>query len=284
MMKTFHQFTYFFLRQLKKYLTIISPMKRYRLSNYFAGILYHHTNTRKEQARENISKAFPKWEKEKIEKTLKNNYQFFSYNFFQFMAFPKSWEGLKFDVSGQKLFDSCLKQNKGLILISGHFGAWEILGKWVGEYVNLFTGIAQNQKNKGANKFFIEQRELPGTKHIFRKEPISKMYDVLGKKGVLGLISDQDAKKKGVFVDFFGIPASTSKGAALFHINTSAPILLGVCIRKKMQHYLIKFIPVDTGSKTIEDITQSYTTILEKCVRENPEQYFWFHRRWKTKK
>jgi len=282
-MKRSHSITYFLLSQFKKYLSILSPLKRYKLSNQIASILYHHTNIRKSVARKNIEKAFPKWNRKKVEYVLKKNYQFFSYNFIQFMAFPKSWDGLKIDVIGKNILDSYLKKEKGVIFISGHFGAWEILGKWVGEYVPLFTGVAYSQKNKGANKFFKEQRELPGTKHIFRREPIQKMYDVLSDNGVLGLISDQDAKKKGVFVNFFDIQASTSKGAALFHLNTSAPILLGVCIRTGLQRYLIKFIPVPTIYKTVENITQSYTTILENCIKKNPEQYFWFHRRWKTR-
>ena len=147
----------------------------------------------------------------------------------------------------------------------------------------LFTGVAQRQKNRGADKFFQEQREIPGTGHIFRKEPIEKMYDVLDRNGVLGLVSDQDAKKRGVFTDFFGYPASTPKGAALFHIRTSAPMLVGVCIKRAFMNYEIKFLKVNTSSQDIGDITQQYTSTLEKCIRSNPEQYFWFHRRWKTR-
>ena len=64
------------------------------------------------------------------------------------------------------------------------------------------------------------------------------MYKVLSNNGLLGLVSDQDAKSKGVFVDFFGTPASTPKGAALFHINTKAPLLLGVCFKENFKKYL----------------------------------------------
>ena len=109
------------------------------------------------------------------------------------------------------------------------------------------------------------------------------MYDVLNKKGILGLVSDQDAKRKGVFVNFFDTLASTPKGAALFHIRTSAPMIVGVCIKKSFMQYEIKFSTVDTSKKDINQITQAYTSILERYVREYPEQYFWFHRRWKTR-
>ena len=67
------------------------------------------------------------------------------------------------------------------------------------------------------------------------------MYDILSKNGILGLVSDQDAKQKGVFVNFFNKPASTPKGAAMFHLNSEAPLLFGIRIRKSLQDYEIQF-------------------------------------------
>jgi KDO2-lipid IV(A) lauroyltransferase len=109
------------------------------------------------------------------------------------------------------------------------------------------------------------------------------MYDILADNGILALVSDQDAKRKGVFVDFFGTQASTPKGAALFHQKSGAPLVFGVCIQIELHKYRIEFVPVIPKSKSLQDITQAYTTIIEKMVRQYPEQYFWFHRRWKTK-
>ena len=274
--------TYNVLKLLKKCFSIIPINKRYKLSLRLAGLLYHFTNLRKNQARKNIKIAFPSWSDKKIENILKKNYQFFCYNLIQFIAFPKSWENINIAVSGKEILDSYLERKKGVIFISGHFGAWEILGKWVAEYVDLFTGVAQIQKNKGAHRFFIEQRELPGTKHIFKKEPLEKMYNILSKNGILGLVSDQDAKQKGVFVKFFNKLASTPKGAAMFHLNSEAPLLFGICIRKSLQNYEIQFSPIDTSKKSLKHITQSYTSLLESYIKQYPEQYFWFHRRWKT--
>ena len=110
------------------------------------------------------------------------------------------------------------------MFVTGHFGAWEILGQWVARNVSLFVGVAQKQKTRGP-RFLCKPKEIAGIKHIFRGSSIKQMYNVLSRNGLLGLVSDQDAKKKGIFVDFFGIPASTPKGAALFHANTKAPLL-----------------------------------------------------------
>ena len=244
---------------------------------------YHYLGIRKKQARANIKRAFPNLNTDEIEKILKNTYLNFCHNFIEFISLPLSYKNIKIEVKGLKKLQSFLDQKKGIVFITGHFGSWEILGQWIAENVPLFVGVAQKQKNKGAHNFFINQREIAGIKHIFRGSSVNLMYDVLSKNGMLGLVSDQDAKKKGVFVDFFGIPASTPKGAALFHINTGAPLLLGVCFKENFQKYHIHFKTINTNDKSIKNITQEYTGHLESYVKKYPDQYFWFHRRWKTK-
>ena len=141
----------------------MSPKARYKLSNKLAGLLYHYVTLRKGQAEINIIRAFPDWTSQIVNSTLQNTYQFFAHNFIQFIAFPKSWDGLKIDVVGKDVLDKHIDQGKGVVFITGHFGAWEILGKWLGEYADLFAGVAHRQKNSGANRFFQEQRELSGT-------------------------------------------------------------------------------------------------------------------------
>lgn len=282
-MKLTDSITYFVLNTLKKYLSSISDRSRYKFSINLANFLYHYANLRKEEASANLIKAFPRYSEENINQILKKTYLFFCNNFIQFISAPKSWNSIKINVIGEDLLSAYLKRGNGVVFVSGHFGAWEILGKWLGEYSDLFAGIALRQKNKGANKFFHEQRELPGTKQFYKKNSIEKAYMVLSKNGVLGLVSDQDAKKKGVFVNFFGKPASTPKGAAMFHLNSSAPIMLGVCIQTGFQEYTIKLLPIDTSSHDIKVITQNYTSLLEGFIKTHPEQYFWFHNRWKTK-
>ena len=282
-MKLSHSISYYSLIVLKKFLSTLSARTRYKISNQLASLLYNYINIRKYQAKTNLKKAFPYWSDRKIHFTLKKMYQFFSFNFIQFISVPKSWEKLEIEVIGRDILDSNLEKGRGVIFITGHFGAWEILGKWLGEYTELFAGIALRQKNKGANQFFQEQRELPGTKQFYKREnSIEIAYEILSSNGVLGLVSDQDARKKGVFVNFFGSSASTPKGAALFHLNTAAPIMMGACTQKGFQKYEIRFFQVDTSNQNIEKITQSYTSLLEECIRKNPEQYFWFHKRWKT--
>ena len=281
-MKVSHQCTYLILITLKKLISTLSVRSKHKLSIYLGKILFNFFKIRKGVAEKNLQKAFPNWSKKKINLTLKKTYIFFSNNLINFISFPRSWKNIQFSVSGKKFLKDSFIEGKGIIMITGHFGSWEILGKWLGDYADLFVGIAFKQKNAGAHRFFIEQRELSNTKHIFKRESFDKMYNVLQQNGILGLVSDQDAGKRGVFVNFFGIPASTPKGVALFHINKKAPMVFATCVQTELLKYKIEFIPILCEVKTIEYITQEYTQILERYIKKFPEQYFWFHRRWKT--
>ena len=275
--------TYKLLSLVKIIFSYFNPKFRFYFAIIITYPIYYFFPIRKNIAEKNLNTAFPNWSKNQKKKIIFKTYQFFIHNMIEFFTFPKSWDEIKIEINGQKYIKNYLTYKKGIIFVTGHFGSWEILGSWIGRNFPLFTGIAIKQKNLGAHKFFIEQRELAGTKHILKKEPIKKMYDVLALNGILGLVSDQDAKNKGVFVNFFDKPASTSKGAALFHINTQAPIIVALCNQITYKNYCINFIPVNSKIKTIKKITQEYTRILENHIIKYPEQYFWFHKRWKTK-
>ena len=109
------------------------------------------------------------------------------------------------------------------------------------------------------------------------------------KKQLLMLVTDQDARKKGVFVDFLGIPSSTAVGTAVFTLRTKTPVIFVANVRRSYAHFDVYFEEVkinedlQSSEESIIKITQEHTRILEKWVRRYPEQWFWMHRRWKTK-
>ena len=276
--------TYYTLRVLSRILKIFSIKKLNIISENLASIFFNYIPKRKKTALKNLKIAFPDESDEWINTTLKKCYNFFIFNFLQFLAFPFDPNSIEIEVVGEKHLKNAINQKKGTVLVSAHFGSWEILGHWFGKNSYPLVGIAQKQKNKGANLFFEEKRQLSGIKQVYRKSSMDSLYDVLNANEILGLVSDQDAKRKGVFVDFFDKPASTHKGAALFHLNTDASLIYGICVQENMGKYRVEFIPINPTKKSVEDITQLYTTIIEQSIKKYPEQYFWFHNRWKTKK
>ena len=277
-----HKITYHFLSFISNLVTKLSLRTQIIISQHIASVLYYYIPKRKNVAIKNIQTAFPKCSDIWVANTLKKCYKFFAYNFIQFLALPKSTDSIKIQINGQTALDNAIEQGKGVILISSHFGPWEILGHWLGVNNYQLRGVAHKQKNKGANRFFEEKRQLSGIKHIYRKVGVDVLYNILEEKKILGLVSDQDAKNKGIFINFFNKPASTHKGAAIFHLNTNAPMIYGICIQTGFQEYKIELIPITSVKNTMEDITQEYTLTLERIIQKYPEQYFWFHNRWKT--
>ena len=277
-----HKITYHFLGFISNLVTKLSLRTQIIISQHIASVLYHYIPKRKNVAIKNIQTAFPKCSDIWVANTLKKCYKFFAYNFIQFLALPKSTDSIKIQINGQTALDNAIEQGKGVILISSHFGPWEILGHWLGVNNYQLRGVAHKQKNKGANRFFEEKRQLSGIKHIYRKVGMDVFYNILEEKKILGLVSDQDAKNKGIFINFFNKPASTHKGAAIFHLNTNAPMIYGICIQTGFQEYKIELIPITSVKNTIKDIIQEYTLTLERIIQKYPEQYFWFHNRWKT--
>jgi KDO2-lipid IV(A) lauroyltransferase len=276
--------TYRLLHVISMRMRRLSNQSRSRLANQLGALAFNYIPIRKKQAFQNIKLAFPNKSDAWIYNVLKGAYRLVGSNFLEFMALPRSYELLNFRIENQHIIDKASQQGKGVLIITGHFGLWEILGSWLGKNDYPVWGIIQRQGNHGADVFFKELRESYGMKHLYRKSSLDNMYKLLKENNMLILASDQDAKKRGVFVKFFGQPSSTPKGSAIFHLRSGAPMVFSVAHREKDGTIVISFSKIElNGSPSIETITQTYTNLLEQKVREHPDHYFWFHRKWKTK-
>ena len=275
--------TYYLLKTFRVLVSTLTTKMRRRLSYFLAIIIFKYFKRRQDLAYSNLKQAFPEQTEIWFEKTLLNSYKFFFFQFFEFLSFPNCWSKIKFNIKGKHYLDNALKEEKGVLLITAHFGAWEMLSFWLGKNKYETHGIAQKQKNKGANIFFKEQRGRSGVHHVFRKSGLDKFYDVLDENNILGLVSDQDANRKGVFVKFFNKLASTPKGTALFYQNRKSPMIFAICTQVDDYNYDINILPVNAKKDDVTSITQTYTTMLENFIIKDPSQYFWFHNRWKTR-
>ena len=282
-MKLNEHFILFILKLVSCFSQKLNSKKRLVIAQRLGSIIYCYLPLRKKIAKQNIEKAFPHYSDKHKNNILKKSYTFFIEQFLIFLGFPNSYHQYNVIVNNKVILDNNLKKNKGILFITGHFGFWEYIVAWFGKNNYPLTGIAQKQNNKGANDFFIAKREWSGIKHIFRKDSIDNMNKVLTNNGILGLVSDQDAKNRGIFVNFFNIPSSTHKGPARFYQKHKSIPIFGVCVKKGYNQLLIKFIEVK--GKDILDtftFTQKFTSILESEIKRYPEQYFWWHNRWKT--
>ena len=283
-MKLKYRITFNILKFLSKKVKTLKLDAQLFYANKLGSICYRFFKVRQKEARKNISIAFPNKSDKNREIILKNTYRFFVYSSMQFLSLPNSLNNSNISVNGEQYLIQALKEKRGVLLVSGHFGLWELLLGWFGINKYPLLLIGQKQNNMGADKFINEQRVNNGIKIVPRKSSLDLMYSALKNNDILTLASDQDAKKSGIFIDFFGIKASTPKGAALFHLKSKSPIIFVTCHMEKINKFVINILPVKTNEKSdIHSITRSYTRLLEDIIIKFPEQYFWFHRRWKTK-
>ena len=283
-MRFHHKFNYTSLILFSSWLRSLSETERNRLGIRIARFGYYLLSLRKKDSLKNIATAFPEKSDSEQNMILKKTYSFFAKSFMQFLSLPKSYRYVDIEVEGQELLDGALEKGHGIILATGHFSKWEIMSAWLGYSGYPCVAVAQRQKNRGADIFFREFRANTGMGMIYRKSSLKNMYRILKENKILILGSDQDAKQRGVFVNFFNKPASTPKGVARFHLQTGSDIFFISCYVEQNGKHKLQIQPVvPEGKSTVKSITQAFTTLLEEKVREFPEQYFWFHRRWKTK-
>ncbi len=185
-----------------------------------------------------------------------------------------------------------LLKDHGVIVTLGHFGSWEFLAHyWMQRGVNL-TILYKPMHNPIVDAEFLRMRQGSNAHFLStRTEPrqmLSEMKRAAENKGVLVFLADQDARKDGVFVPFFGKNASTAAGPATMALRLNLPILPLACIRTGLWNFqmifgeLIEPLPGGRTPENIHHMTEMHAAALEQMIRLAPEQYMWFHDRWKS--
>ncbi len=187
---------------------------------------------------------------------------------------------------GRERFFEAFGKGKGLVLVGGHFGNWELGAASIAAQGYPVDGIYQPARNPLFDQAVVEARHRLGLELIPRAQASKIALERLRQGRIVCFVSDQNAGRTGIFVPFFGRPASTHRGAALLAVRSGAPMFLGAAIRDGRKYYGIsEEITVSREGEldeVVQRMTAAYTASLEKLVRKWPEQYFWHHRRWKT--
>ena len=194
--------------------------------------------------------------------------------------------------------EECVKamlSGRKLIFLGGHFGNWEISVNTFGYFGFPMGVIARDLDNPWLHRWFLKYRESSGNWIISKRGGGTDLVHSLETCGMVTLLGDQDAGARGIFVDFFGRPASTFKSIALLALEYDAMIVVGG--GRRLAHTELtrtSWVPFELAteavidsrdfesSNALQELTQAFTTALEQLIRRSPEQYFWVHRRWKS--
>ena len=276
-----NRFTYHLLKLAHGWLNRLFERKRSRVGATIGSVAFNKIAIRKDHARRHLKMAFPDKSDNYINYNLRELHRHYGHMFIDALCGPRLIQHGKVTVEGKKQLDNAYSKGKGVILMAGHFGNWELIPIWLAANGYQIVTVAQRQKNRGADRFFMEYRKKTETSPIYSGASPSDMIHSLRAGKILILASDQNAGKRGEFVYFFDQLASSPRGADIFQQKTGAPVIVAFCQREKDESYIIRFGQLPNGDDSAS-VTQLFTTLLEKEIRKRPDQYFWFHRRWKT--
>ena len=182
-----------------------------------------------------------------------------------------------------------VRDGKGAIILSAHFGNWELLAHYLSMQGLPLNVIARRVRMDWLEAFLSRIRKKNNVNVIYRDASAKEIVDLLRKKEFVGIMPDQDMDSvSGVFVDFFGKSAWTPNGAAILNYLTGVDIVPCFIARRPFGHEFFAGAPIEpakTGDreKDILENTGRYTKVIEDYIRRFPEQWVWFHDRWKTK-
>jgi KDO2-lipid IV(A) lauroyltransferase len=190
---------------------------------------------------------------------------------------------------GFESFREAASSGKGLILLTGHVGNWEMGGAAIAAHGVPLDVVGKGMSNRRFQVDLFGARERLGMRVIEMGDASRDALRALGAGRVVAVLGDQQAHKGGVLVPFFGRPASTARGPALFALRSGAPVFVAFCISERGQkaRYTVSFEPLRyarTGDAEADvmSLLVAYGAALEAAIRRTPEQYFWHHRRWKN--
>jgi KDO2-lipid IV(A) lauroyltransferase len=284
---------YLALRLFAAFVHMAGHEANYRTACWIGNMMYRFDRRHRHRALEHLRRSFPHWTEEKrceVAKASMRNLVYLGVEvlFTTRLITPDRWRRHVKLTNMAETIRLLLEEKSGVITVTGHFGNWEVLGYIMATLGFPTVAVARRLDNPYVNEYILGIRERNGMKIVDKAGAAAEVEQVLARKGVVGFIADQDAGRKGAFVDFFGRKASTYKIIALLALEYNVPVIVGYAKRLDEKYHFEMgiqrmILPHEWAGK--EDpvmwITQEYTKALEETVRGAPEQYLWVHRRWK---
>jgi len=240
----------------------------------------------------NIKRAFPDLDADDREKIARETYLNAGRMLAECLRLPslrpEQIAAMVEETEGWENAERVVAGGKPLIVVTGHIGNWELMGAYFAHLGYRLKVFAKPLHNPLVESALFSMRRASGLDIIYTGTGLKPALDHLRAGGILVFLADQDARKDGIAIPFFGVPASTAPGPAVFARLARVPILPVFAIRVgPARHRVQVFPPIEPAAgkgrdEAIERMTRAHVEALEKIVRQYPGQYFWFHKRWKT--
>ena len=265
-----------------------------RASNLGAqlGMLgYRPFGIRKAVVERQIAAAFPDWDEKRVLETARQAYENLGRTTIETAIIARASaaeiRGLFHEPENWHLMERAHRAGRGMIVVAGHLGNWELGGAYLASRGLDFEAVARRMENPLFDAYLTRTRHRAGMKIIPDSDAVRRVPRALRNNATVAFLMDQGAAGlASTWVPFFGRYAKTPRGAAVFALRLKAPVFFLAPLRQPDGRFVLGIdeIPVrDTGDKDadVDRIVADYTAVLESWVRRVPGQYFWHHRRWK---
>jgi KDO2-lipid IV(A) lauroyltransferase len=245
-------------------------------------------------ARRNLDIAFPEMSAKEKDKIVLGTFESIG----RHLGFVSHFRRFKLEdvrnvveVVGKEHFDNAHATGRGVLFFTGHFGSWEVFNLLPPAFGFGMNILVRRIDNPLLEKYVDAFRTKFGSVTLDKTRSARQMFRVLENGELLGILADLNAQEKeGVFVDFFGVPASTTVSIAKLALKTNAAVLPAFAVwEESKQKYVVYLEPPveykqgDASDENVRELTQKITNVVEKYVRLYPEQWLWIHKRWNTR-
>jgi KDO2-lipid IV(A) lauroyltransferase len=194
-------------------------------------------------------------------------------------------------LDGHENFLAGRSRGKGVLFLTGHLGAWEVSSIAHALYGFPLHFMARQLDNRRVDALVNRYRCLSGNQPIYKNESARAVLTILRDSGTIGILADQNTlPEEGIFVNFFGTPACTTTGIARVALHTDAAVVPGYAwwdeaIRKYRLRFErpVELVRTGDADADIRVNTENFTRVIEDFARSHPDQWLWFHARWKTR-
>jgi heptosyltransferase-2 len=279
---------------LAKVLGWLPESAAYALGEWAGRLAFRLDRRHRAVTVENLTRAFPgaysPAEIEALARSVFENLGRTAVDVARFDRLPTRWNRDALRVEGCEGLREARQRGKGVLLLGAHFGPWELLPLIVAIWHEPFLIVARPLDNPWLDDLFTALRERGGNRVVRKRDAVKAIQEVLRRGETVGILIDQHiSEKEGVVVPFFGRPASTVFAPALIAMRSGAAVVPFGITREGRGRYHVWFaeeVPVRRTGNFRADLVENtarFTAAIETRIRQRPEQWFWVHRRWKTR-
>lgn len=282
---------YAVLRAFAAVLGLLSWRAATNLAGHIGTLFYAPLGIRRRVAEKQIAAAFPELPSREVKRVARESYRHLGRVAAETALLSRlDTKGVLEHFAGAdglELIEKQVAEKHGAIVLTGHLGNWELAGAMVAAHGMPIDVVVRLMGNPLFDAFLTRTRARLGMTVVRDRDSVRQTPRALRAGRVIAFLADQSGLHiASSFIDFFGRPAKTPRGPAVFALRLNAPLYFGACIRQPDGRYRIhvrEIIVERTGDtdNDVDAILNEYSRLLEQHVREAPEQYFWHHRRWR---